>query len=249
MRKKTALIALLLALLALAGCRENNDYKRESSSETTSMAHYESNSSDFQLAQDPVSRAECVQIVALLKAWGDLDYNIHPDNTNSGHDDYFPECVNAERFFTEEIQERGGTRTYTEKFYQIESGDLATEAGFNSKLDEMFTADFKEQYFESSSGQMFRFKDGDVYVAGVHYFDFAAQDVVKLEVEENGGVITITAQSTVGDRSYSATLERSESGFGVSGVGDGAMFALPELFRGSGVGVDIYFGGDFAFRV
>lgn len=72
---------------------------------------------------------------------------------------------------------------------------------------------------------------------------------MKLEVEENGGVITIAAQSAAGDRSYSATLARSESGFGVSGVGDGAMSALPELFRGSSVGVDIYFGGDFAFRV
>lgn len=174
MRKKTALIALLLASLALAGCREDNAYKRESSSETTSMAHYESNSSDLQFAQDPVSRDDCVRIVALLKAWGDLDYNIHPDNTDTARDDYFPECVNAERFFTEEIQERGGTRTYTEKFYLIESGDFATEAGFNSKLDEMFTADFKEQYFESSSGQMFRFKDGEVYVAGFSYIDFPA---------------------------------------------------------------------------
>lgn len=251
MRKKTALIALLLASLALAGCREDNDYKRESSSEITSKAHYESNSSDLQFAQDPISRDECVQIVALLKDLGELDYNIHPDDINSEFADSFPECVNAERFFDEEMTMRDGFHTYTERFYLIESGDFATEEGFNGKLDEMFTEGFKAQYFQSTFGDTIRFKDGEVYVARFGDSGITPPETVKLEIieiNENGSAITATAHDPRNDGSYSATLERSESGFKLAGVDD-AFFALPELFRGSGVGVDIYFCGDFAFRV
>ncbi|MDE6728476.1 MAG: hypothetical protein K2J80_11145 [Oscillospiraceae bacterium] len=83
MRKKAAITALLLALLALTGCREGSAYERENVSEITSNSHYEANFDDSESAKDPLSREECVQIVALLKAWGELDYNIHPDQTNS----------------------------------------------------------------------------------------------------------------------------------------------------------------------
>lgn len=248
MRNKTAISALLLASLALAGCREGRVYEREDASEISSNAHYESNSSDLQYARDPLSREECAQIVALLKAWGELDYNIHPDQTNTGRDDYFPECVNTERFLDEELTVRGGTRTYTERFYLIESGDFATEAGFNGKLDEMFTEGFRARYFESTAGQMFRFKDGEVYVAGFGYLMLTAPEAVKLEISANGDTIAITAHDPANGE-FTATLERSENGFKIADVGDGAMSGLPWLFSNSGVGVDVYFGDEFAFKV
>lgn len=247
MRKKTAISALLLASLALTGCREGSAYEREDASEISSNAHYESNSSDLQYARDPLSREECAQIVALLKAWGDLDYNIHPDQTNSGRGDYFPECVNTERFLDEELTVRGGIRTYTERFYLIESGDFATEAGFNAKLDEMFTEGFKTRYFTSTGGQMFRFKDGEVYVAGFGYLVLTTPEAVKLEISTNGDTITIAAQNPENGE-LTATLEKSESGFKIADVGDGAMSGLPWLFSG-GAAVDVYFCDEFAFKV
>lgn len=249
MRKKITLAALLLASLLLTGCREGNIREREEVSESVSNAQYENNSSVVQLARNPLSRAECEQIVALLKAWGDLDYNIHPDQTNTNRDDYFPECVNTERFFTEEITERGGTRTYTERFYLIESGDFATEAGFNGKLDEMFTEGFKTRYFASTGGQMFRFKDGEVYVAGFGYKTAPTPATVRLEIEENGDTITITAYTPESDDSWSSVLARTDNGFKIADVGDGAMFDLPLLFSGSDVRAEVFFGGAFAFTL
>lgn len=168
-------------------------------------------------------------------------------NTNRG--DYFPECVNTERFFAEELTVRDGIRTYTERFYLIESGDFATEAGFNGKLDEMFTEGFKARYLGSSAGQMFRFKDGKVYVAGFASLLLTAPEVVKLDIEINGDKITITAQNAFADESYSATLERSEIGFKIADIGDGAMSRLPGLFRDKSSSVYVLFGGEVAFRV
>lgn len=198
--------------------------------------------------KDPLSREECVQIVALLKAWGKLDYNIHPDQTNTDRGDYFPECVNTERFLDEELTVRGGIRTYTERFYLIESGDFATEAGFNSKLGEMFTEGFKTRYMGSSSWQMFRLKDGEAYVAGFGYLALTTPEAVKLEISTNGDTITISAQDPANGE-LTATLERSESGFKIADVGDGAMSGLPGLFRDKSSSVDLLFGGEVAFRV
>lgn len=239
----------MLALLALTGCREGSAREWESISETISKVHYEANAADSKPAKDPLTREECAQIVALLKAWGELDYNIHPDQTNTSRGDCFPECVNTERFLDEELTVRGGIRTYTERFYLIESGDFATEAGFNGKLDEMFTEGFRARYLESTGGQMFRFKDGEVYVAGFASLLLTAPEVVKLDIEKNGDKITITAQNASADESYSATLERSESGFKIADVGDGAMSGLPGLFRDKSSSVDVLFGGEVAFRV
>lgn len=247
MRKKTAISALLLALLALAGCQEGSANTLEDTSLITSNEHCEAISTNSERAKDPLSREECVQIAALLKAWGELDYNIHPDQTNSSRGDFFPECVNTERFLDEELTVRGGTRTYTERFFLIESGDFATEASFNGKLDEMFTEGFKTRYFESTAGQMFRFKDGEVYVAGFGWMGLTASEAVRLEISTNGDMITITAQDSANGE-FTATLERSESGFKIAGVGDGAMSGLPLLFSG-GAAVDVYFGEEFAFRI
>ena len=209
MKKRTAITALLLASLALTGCREGSALELESISETTSNTHYEADFDGSKPARDPLSREECVQIVALLKAWGELDYNIHPDQTNTGRDDYFPECVNTERFIDDELTVRGGIRTYTERFYLIESGDFATEAGFNAKLDEMFTEGFKTRYLGSTGGQMFRFKDGEVYVAGFASLLLTAPEAVKLEISANGDTITITAQNPENGE-FTASIERAE---------------------------------------
>lgn len=54
-------------------------YEWDDVSEITSKAHYEANFDDSKPVKDPLFREECAQIVALLKAWGELDYNIHPD--------------------------------------------------------------------------------------------------------------------------------------------------------------------------
>lgn len=249
MRNKITLTALLLVSLALTGCREGNIREREEVSETVSSAQYESNSSVVQLARDPLPRAECEQIMALLKAWGDLDYNIHPDQTNTNRDDYFPECVNTERFLDEELTVRDGIRTYTERFFLIESGDFATEAGFTSRLDEMFTEGFKARYLSSTGGQMFRFKDDEVYVAGFGNKTLSTPATVRLEIEENGDTITITAYTPESDDNWSAVLARTDNGFKIADVGDGAMFSLPLLFSGSDVRAEVFFGGAFAFTL
>lgn len=161
--------------------------------------------------------------MALLKAWSDLDYNIRPDRTNSRRGDCFPECVNTERFLTVELTEPGGTRTYTERFHLIESGDFVTEAGFDRRLGEMFTEGFKARYLGSSAGQMFRFKDGEAYVAGLGYLGLTMPEAVFLEVEKNGDTIAIAAHNAANGESCSAVLERSESGFMLADVNDGAM--------------------------
>ncbi|MDE6728475.1 MAG: hypothetical protein K2J80_11140 [Oscillospiraceae bacterium] len=157
--------------------------------------------------------------------------------------------MNTERFFDEELTVRGGTRTYTERFYLIESGDFATEAGFNGKLDEMFTEGFRARYLESTGGQMFRFKDGEVYVAGFGYMGGTAPEVVTLGVEVNGAAITITAHNSADEESCSAVLVRTDSGFKVADVEDGAMSGLPWLFSGKDVRAEVNFGAGVAFRV
>lgn len=96
---------------------------------------------------------------------------------------------------------------------------------------------------------MFRFKDGKVYVAGFASLLLTAPEVVKLDIEKNGDKITITAQNAFADESYSATLERSESGFKIADIGDGAMSGLSGLFRDKSSSVDVLFGGEVAFRV
>lgn len=249
MRKNIALIALLLASLALTGCREGSAAALSEASVITSEAQSEAVSAASEPAEFSLSKAECAQIVALLKAWGDLDYNIHPDQTDTRRDDYFPECVDASRFITEEITPRGSTRSYTEYFYLISSGDFSTETGFSEKLDEMFTEGFKTRYFESTAGQMFRFRDGEVYVAGFGWTGrLTAPDVVTLDIEENGGTITITATGADNEQ-YTAELARTEGGLRVADVGDGALFGLPSLFRHKVMAVDVYVGGELVLKV
>lgn len=248
MRKKAAITVLLLASLALTGCREGSAAALSEASGITSEAQSEAVSAVSESAEFSLTKAECAQIVALLKAWGELDCNIHPDQTDTRRDDYFPECVNTEQFFDEEITERGGTRTYTERFYLIESGDFATEAGFNAKLDEMFTEGFKTRYMGSSSWQMFRFKDGEAYVAGYRWTGLTAPEVVTLDIAESGDTIAITVTGADNEQ-YTVDLARTANGIQIADVGDGAMSGLPFMFSHRVMAVDVYVGGELVLKV
>ncbi len=169
---------------------------------------------------------------------GDLDYDIHPDQTDTRRPDYFPECIDRSQFITEEIARKGSTMTYTEYFYLITSGDFSTEEGFDRKLDEMFSEKFMKQYLESSAGQMFRFKDGETYVAGYSHYNEAEPEIcLQLNIEsidEKTVVLSVSNTSEDDAREYTATLIRSENvGFKIDEVGkdDSSLFEIPYLFH------------------
>lgn len=197
---------------------------------------YDDNSSETE--SELLSNAEVWQIVTLFNNWGDLDYNIHPDRTNTNRD-YFPDCVDSSQYITEEITPRGSNRAYTEYFYKVVSGDYSTEAGFNEKLDDMFTEKFKEQYFASSEGQMFRFKDGETYVAGRSYYTETEpmrnlKLIIKIPNEDTVEISVANVVSEDGEDEYRATLVKTDNGnYKIDAVGkdDGSMFGIPQLFH------------------
>lgn len=248
MKKNIIPAVLLLISLTLTGCSEGiADSTPNSTVNSSNLSGFESipdsslpddNSSETE--SKPLSRDECGQIAALFKDWGDLDYNIHPDQTNTDRSDYFPECVDASRFITDEVALKGSNRTYTEYFYMVISGDYSTEKGFNQKLDDMFTEKFKEKYFASSSGQMFRFKDDETYVAGFgHYNETEPEISLRLSAEVlDEDTIEISVANVIdgenGGQEYKATLVRAENGnYKIDDVGsdDGSMFKIPQLFH------------------
>ena len=201
---------------------------------------------------EPLTRAECEQIIAHFKSWGDLNENIHPDPIGSTV--YFPECVDASQFFTEEVTTIDGYRTYTEYFYLIASGDFATEEGFDRKLDGMFTEKFKEQYKGSSSWRDFRFKDGEVYVSGFnHYSETEPKIRVWLEiksVDETTVVLSVMNFDVDNAREYTATLFRTkDGGFKIDDVGDGSFFEIPSLFHYKNIEVIVNWHGNTLFVI
>ena len=242
--KKIKILSVVFALcVILTGCKENNVNPATPSTISNSESTFNSSSDSLSndnssvFASEPLSRTECEQIVMIFKAWGDLDYNIHPDQTDTSRPDYIPECVDASQFFTEEITRKGSIMTYTEYFYLISSGDFSTEEGFEQKLDEMFSEKFKERYM-GSSWQMFRFKDGEAYVAGYkHYDENEPRKILLLNLERvdvKTVVLSVSDTSEDDAREYTATFLRSENGgFKIDEVGkdDSSLFMIPALFH------------------
>ena len=230
------------------------EYKTSGFDEDTTFLIKPSDNNSLESMSNPLSRTECEQIVTLFKDWGDLDYNIHPDQTNTSRPDYFPECVDASQFFTEEVTTIDGYRTYTEYFYLIASGDFATEEGFNRKLDGMFTEKFKEQYKGSSSWRDFRFKDGEVYVSGFnHYSETEPKIRVWLEIKSVDETTVELSVMDFGDdnaREYTATLFKTKGGdFKIDEVGDGSFFEIPSLFHYKNIEVIVNWQGKTLFTL
>lgn len=200
-----------------------------------------------------LSRAECEKITELLKAWGDLDYNIHPDNTNTETPDLFPECVDSSRFITEEITPRGSIQSYTEYFYLVASGDFSTEDGFNKKLDGMFTEKFKEQYLKSSSAAMFRFKDSETYTAGFGYLGGTKPEMgLRLNVKSvDKSTVETSVSDQNGGQEYKLTLIRTGDSFRIDGIDndDGGLFGIPWLFHFSDPDIAVCSSGNVLFTL
>lgn len=243
--------ALCLSILLLAGCgADNTRSASELAADTDDNSLIEPTVSDDASAtvssdgtentEPAISRAECEQIVTLFKDWGDLDYNIHPDQTNTDRADCFPDCVDKSHFITEAITLKGSTRTYEEYFYKIVSGDYSTEEGFAKKIGDMFTENFKEKYLASSSAQMFRFQNGETYTAGFSRYNETEPEIgLKVIIKSIGeSTVEISVSSAAdnenAEQEYSAKLVKSENGnYKIDEVGkdDGSMFELPRLFH------------------
>ncbi len=256
----TAILTAVLILGSITGCSNNESNPPYSvgssgSSENISESETESNDNSTVSENFNLTKSDAKQIVELFKDWGDLDYNIHPDETNTNRE-YFPDCVDKTQFITEEITRRGSTKTYTEYFYKVVEGDFSTEYGFNKRLDEMFSENLKENYWESSSGAMFRFKDGETYVAGFgHYMESKPEITLNISAEfldEDTIAVTVSQLigETTGDNQYKATLVKGANGvFKIYSVGkdDGSFSGIPQLFSNKNVKINILQDGNVSF--
>lgn len=142
-----------------------------------SSAPKNDNSSTVNVKHQPLTQDEWERIISLFREWSFLISGIHPfmddSDRKSPSEYYFPECVDRFNYITEERtwNTRGGVATETNHYYKVVSGACATEAGFNKKLDGIFTEEMKKKYFEASDMYMneylsmeYRFRDDGVYV-------------------------------------------------------------------------------------
>ena len=259
MRKHGFLFAVTAALaVMMCGCGNANSVDSpanpgESKEQTSSDASFltvvpNSNSSGiFSDESKAITKAEVEQIVACFKEWSYLDFGLHPD-INS---DYFPECLDESQFITEEITRKGSVMTYTENFFKVVSGDYATEDGFNKTLGKMFTEKFKERYMGSSSGAMFRFKDGETYVAGYGY-SANPEWVFELDMnikylDDNSVEVTLVHDTDDGEDRCSAVLVKAEDGN--YRIDDSDLFDIPNLFHCKSANITVYQNDNVLFTL
>lgn len=92
-----------------------------------------------------------------------IDYEMHPMDSN------FPEeLVDKSQFLAEDARtDESGDLQYSSDstFYKVIGGSVRTEKQFNDLLDDIFTEKLKQSYTQDPE-RMFRFKDGDLYIAG-----------------------------------------------------------------------------------
>lgn len=134
----------------------------ESSLTSTSSA-LTSKPDDISEPKEPVYQTEFEQALAVLSDLAYIDYEMHPIDSN------FPEgLVDTSQFVADVVDyDENSKPQYTSDstFYKVVGGPVRTEEQFNNLLNNIFTEKLKQSYTQNPE-RKFRFKDGDLYIAG-----------------------------------------------------------------------------------
>lgn len=238
MKKIKAIIPLLLISLVLTGCNANdgasvpvsapdseaeNISLQENSASANSISSAESapsissapkNDNSSTVKYQPLTRSEWEQIISLFKEWSFLDSGIHPllDSRTPPFEYDFPECVDRFNYITEEHtwNTRGGVVTETEYYYKVVSGACATEAGFNKKLDGIFTEEMKKEYLASPMINEYLFRDDGVYVGTLWTNAYINMDIPR---ERNASITLTLSAGQLSDERIWITVTYSDNPF------------------------------------
>lgn len=116
-------------------------------------------SSSTPTSEEPAYNTEFEQALAALSDLAYIDYEMHPIDNN------FPEgLVDESQYVTENVGD-DESNSYKLTFYKVVGGPVRTEEQFNNLLNDIFTEKLKQSYTQDPE-RMFRFKDGDLYIAG-----------------------------------------------------------------------------------
>lgn len=137
--------------------------KPESSLTSTSSTPETSKPEETSEPAEPVYQTEFEQALAVLSDLAYIDYEMHPIDSN------FPEgLVDTSQFVADVVDyDENSKPQYTSDstFYKVVGGPVRTEEQFNNLLNNIFTEKLKQSYTQNPE-RKFRFKDGDLYIAG-----------------------------------------------------------------------------------
>lgn len=252
MKKIKTLVTALLISLTLTGCNGNGVFAanngaesvpaRESSPSSAesapSVSSTPKNDNSSTVEYQTLTHSEWEQIISLFKEWSFLDSGIHPfmDSTTSPVEYDFPECVDRFNYITEEHtwNTRGGVVTETEYYYKVVSGACATEAGFNKKLEGIFTETMKKKYLESPMMNEYLFRDDGVYVGTLWTNAYITMDIPR---ERNASMTLTLSASQLDDDEVMITVI----------YGENPTFKFDTIFKRTGNGdfiISNIFGSD-----
>lgn len=174
MKRFETITAILIAALTLTGCSKNETSTANGSfksAEESSSAPESTNESSLTSTlstpisepEEPAYQTEFEQALATLSDLAYIEYEMHPVDCK-----FTEGLIDKSQFIADVVDyDENSKPLYNSDstFYKVVGGPVHTEEQFNNKLSDIFTEKLKQSYTQNPE-RKFRFKDGDLYVAG-----------------------------------------------------------------------------------